>query len=306
MVKVGYDKLISSDSSPSRWCTSNGSDNTFWIVWMGSYADGSKECTPNTPVSHDCSIVRAYWQHLPYVHWWSCDILEEHEKHIDLVLQALQRAHLYMNPKKCWFFLTELDFLSHHISAHGIEPQLSKCKKILQWPTPNLATDVWSFLDLVRYLAVFLLHLAEHTRILTLLMIKEAHKCFLKWETSHNFAFESIKALVWSPQCLTVINHVAPRENKIFLTCDASDWWTGATLSFGHTWETAYPVAYKSAQLSGAEKNYPIHEKELLAIIWALKKWRSDLLGSTIYVYTDHKTLLNFDGQMDLSWRQLW
>ena len=162
------------------------------------------------------------------------------------------------------------------------------------------------FLDLVRYLAVSLPHLAEHTRILTLLTMKEAHKCFLKWETSHNFAFESIKALVCSPQCLTVINHVAPGENKIFLTCDASDWQTGATLSFGHTWETVYPVAYESAQLSGAEKNYPIHKKELLVIIWALKKWRSNLLGSTIYFYTDHKTLLNFNGQKDLSQRQLW
>ena len=185
-----------------------------------------------------------------------------------------------MNPKKCQFFLTELDFLSHHISACGIEPQLSKCKKILQWLTPNLVTNVWSFLGLVRYLAVFLPHLAEHTRILTPLTMKEAHKCFPKWETTHNVAFESIKALVCSPQCLTVINHIAPGENKIFLSCDASDWQTGATLSFGHTWETVYPVAYESAQLSGAEKNYPIHEKELLAIIWALKKWRSDLLGS--------------------------
>ena len=62
---------------------------------------------------------------------------------------------------------------------------------------------------------------------------------------------------------------------------------------------------YESAQLSGVEKNYHIHKKELLAIIWALKKWRSDLLGSTIYVYTDHKTLLNLDGQKNLSWRQL-
>ena len=70
-----------------------------------------------------------------------------------------------------------------------------------------------------------------------------------------------------------VIDHVAPRKNKIFFTCDASDWQTGAMLSFSPTWETLHPVAYKSAQLSGMEKNYPIHEKELLAIIHALKKW---------------------------------
>jgi hypothetical protein len=58
-------------------------------------------------------------------------------------------------------------------------------------------------------------------------------------------------------------------------------------------------------QLKAAEKNYLIHEKELLAIIRVLKKWRTDLLGSPIYVYTDHKTLENFDTQKDLSRRQL-
>jgi hypothetical protein len=58
-------------------------------------------------------------------------------------------------------------------------------------------------------------------------------------------------------------------------------------------------------QLKGLEKNYPVHEKELLAVIQALKKWRSDLLGIPIYVYTDHRTLQNFDTQRDLSRRQL-
>jgi RNase H-like domain found in reverse transcriptase len=53
------------------------------------------------------------------------------------------------------------------------------------------------------------------------------------------------------------------------------------------------------------EKNYPIHKKELLVIIQALKKWRADLLGSPIYVYTDHKTLENFDTQKYLSHCQL-
>jgi hypothetical protein len=58
-------------------------------------------------------------------------------------------------------------------------------------------------------------------------------------------------------------------------------------------------------QLKAAEKNYPIHEKELLAIIRALKKWRADLLGLPIYIYTDHKTLENFNTQKDLSCCQL-
>ena len=76
-------------------------------------------------------------------------------------------------------------------------------------------------------------------------------------------------------------------------------------LSFGPTWETARPVAFDSMQLKGAELNYPIHEKELLAILRALKKWRADLLGMTFQVYTDHRTLENFTSQKDLSRRQL-
>ena len=235
---------------------------------------------------------------------WSDD-LEEHEKHVDLIMLALRQSHLYLNGKKCKFFLTELDFLGHHISARGIEPQSSKCDKIMKWPTPQSATDVRSFLGLVRYIAMFLPKLADHTVVLTPLTTKDAHKVFPAWTDEHNLAFESIKTLVCSAECLTIIDHLNLGNNKIFLTCDASDWRTGAALSLGPTWETAHPVAFDSAQLSSAEKSYPIHEKELLAIVCALKKWRSNLLGSLVYVYTDHKTLMNFDTQWDLLRRQL-
>jgi len=48
-------------------------------------------------------------------------------------------------------------------------------------------------------------------------------------------------------------------------------------------------------QLKGVKRNYAIHEKELLAIIQALKKWYTDLLGSHIHIYTNHCTLQNFN-----------
>jgi len=72
-------------------------------------------------------------------------------------------------------------------------------------------------------------------------------------------------------------------------------------LSFGTTWETARPVAFDSMTFKGAELNYPVHEKELLAVIHALKKWQVDLLSSSFFIYTDHKTLENFVTQKDLS-----
>jgi hypothetical protein len=235
---------------------------------------------------------------------WS-ETIAEHTKHLRIILHALRNASLYFNPKKCEFYLLELDFLGHHISARGVEANSSKVDKVLNWPRPRNATDVRSFLGLVRYIAVYLPKLAEYTRILMPLTTKEAKRDFPVWTTDHQAAFEVIKVLVVSRECLTTISHDNMGENKIFITCDASDWRTGATLSYGPSWETARPVAFDSMQLKGAEKNYPVHEKELLAIVRALKKWRSDLLGGPIWVYTDHRTLENFETQKDLSRCQL-
>lgn len=92
---------------------------------------------------------------------------------------------------------------------------------------------------------------------------------------------------------------------KIFVTTDASDTGSGAILSFGPSYELARPVAYDSRSFKGAELNYPVHEKELLAIIRALSKWRTDLLGYRFEIWTDHKTLEHFGNQRDLSRRQV-
>lgn len=73
--------------------------------------------------------------------------------------------------------------------------------------------------------------------VLTLLTSLKPDR-FPEWTKDHQFAFDSIKHLVVSAECLTVINHVNPGENKIFVTCDASDRHTGAILSWGPTWET--------------------------------------------------------------------
>jgi hypothetical protein len=234
---------------------------------------------------------------------WS-QTLTEHEQNVRQVLLALRAAHLYCSPKKTSLFNTEIDFLGHHISARGIEADTAKVAKILDWPQPRSATDVRAFLGIVRYLSEHLPDVAKHTRILNALTVKAADLKFPVWTDAHTCAFQAIKELVVSPQCLTTIDHDNPGDNKIFLTCDASDYATGAVLSWGPTWKTARPVAFDSAQLRGAELNYPVHEKELLAIIRGLKKWRLDLLGAHVHVFTDHCTLQNFATQRDLSRRQ--
>ena len=234
---------------------------------------------------------------------WS-NSLDEHDKNVRAVLDALQAAKLYVNPKKTKLFCSEIDFLGHHISSQGIEADSSKVDKILAWPIPTSSTEARSFLGLVRYISAFLPNLADHTHVLTELTTKDADKQFPLWSQRYQVAFDAIKAIVTGRDCLTTIDFSLMPEYKIFLTTDASDFRSGAVLAFGPSWDLARPVAFDSMTFKGAELNYPVHEKELLAIIRALKKWRADLLGSPFLIYTDHKTLENFNTQRDLSRRQ--
>jgi hypothetical protein len=70
-----------------------------------------------------------------------------------------------------------------------------------------------------------------------------------------------------SRECLTAIDYNLMDTHKIFVMMDASDYQSGAVLSFGTTWEMSCPVSFDSMTFKGAELNYPVHEKELLAII---------------------------------------
>ena len=93
-------------------------------------------------------------------------------------------------------------------------------------------------------------------------------------------------------------------DYKIFVTTDASDMGSGVILSLRPSYELARPATYNSWSFKGAELNYPVHEKELLTIIWALRKWRTDLLGNRFEIWTDYKTLIHFENQRNLSWWQ--
>ena len=75
--------------------------------------------------------------------------------------------------------------------------------------------------------------------VLTPLTTKEVKTEFSMWMDMHQWAFKNIKLLVALQECLTVINHVTPNGNKIFIACDVSDWHTGGVLSLGPTWEMA-------------------------------------------------------------------
>ncbi|KAJ2936381.1 hypothetical protein H1R20_g714, partial [Candolleomyces eurysporus] len=208
--------------------------------------------------------------------------------------------------KKSVVVASSVSFLGHVIDRSGLHADVGKVDKIANWPVPRSVKDVRAFLGLVRYLSAFLPALAEYTAVLDPLTSSSLKNSFPDWTPAFQQAFDTIKKLVLGSDCLTFIDHDNPGNNKIFVTTDASNVATGAVLSFGPSWEKARPVAFDSKVLSAAERRYPVHEKELLAIVRALKKWRAELLGMPFLIYTDHRTLQFFQTQKDLSQRQAW
>ena len=156
-----------------------------------------------------------------------------------MILKALKESKLYCNPKKTKLFCKEIHFLGHHISTRGIEPNEGKADQIKNWPTPKLATDIHSFLGLVRYLSAFIPNLAKFSTMLDELTRKECDKNFPPWKLCNQAAFDSIKKLVTSTTCLTMIDHKLMPNYKIFVTTDASNKGSGAILSFGPSYELA-------------------------------------------------------------------
>ncbi|GJP56106.1 hypothetical protein CLOM_g15162, partial [Closterium sp. NIES-68] len=151
-------------------------------------------------------------------------------------------------------------------------------------------------------------HLKDLDAVFTLLhknrLITKGSKCdFLKQELEflgHQAAIDQLKIALMTPPVLRISDPNRPYE----VVTDASDIAIGAVLlqDFG---DGLQPIAYESRKLQGAEKNYTVHDKEMLAIVHAFKTWRCYLTGADVTVRTDHKSLQYLRAQPNLNPRQI-
>jgi hypothetical protein len=222
---------------------------------------------------------------------------DDHQRQVRLVLDLLRKHKLYAKESKCEFFKDSISFLGHVISAEGISMEQDKVRAIQSWPAPTTVPGVRSFLGLAGYYRRFVKNFSRIASPLSELLNKD--KPF-DWKDSQQKAFDALKLAVSTGPVL-----VLPDESKPYVvTTDASGFAIGATLAQDHG-EGLQPIAFISHKMLPAEKNYPVHEQELLAVIHALKEWRHYLHGRKFKVITDHQSLRYLSTQPHLSPRQV-
>lgn len=228
--------------------------------------------------------------------------VEEHEEHVRQVLEKLRSARLYCSPSKSKLFRRKVNFLGHEISGDGICPDEAKVEKLSKWKTPGSQKQLLRFLGTVQFLKKFIDGLSHYVGTLSpLTSTKKKHETF-KWGKAEDDAFENIKRIVTTLPVLKTMNYDS--GEPVWLFTDASGHGLGAALFQGVEWDKSSPIAYESRTMTPAERNYPVHEQELLAVINALQKWKMMLLGLKINVMTDHHSLTHLLTQRNLSRRQ--
>ncbi|MGH7240308.1 MAG: pol polyprotein, partial [Candidatus Saccharimonadales bacterium] len=222
----------------------------------------------------------------------------EHLEMLEWVFAQLRKHQLYGAIDKCEFMREEVEILGHRLNKDGIKTQPAKIEAIKSWPTPTSVKDVRSFLGLANYYRKFV---SGFSRIAGPLHKLVEKKNKWEWGTEQEKSFVALKEALSAAPTLII-----PSIDKAFtLTTDASQFAIGAVLSQEKD-GVQQPIAFLSHRMSSAERNYPTHEQELLAIVQSLKEWRYYLLGAKkpIVVHTDHRSLQYLSTQPELSKRQ--
>jgi RNase H-like domain found in reverse transcriptase/Reverse transcriptase (RNA-dependent DNA polymerase)/Integrase zinc binding domain/Chromo (CHRromatin Organisation MOdifier) domain/Retroviral aspartyl protease len=212
--------------------------------------------------------------------------LEEHQRHVRMIMDKLRENKLYAKLSKCELFKKEIEFLGFRINSDGIHMESSKIADITSWPIPKNLRELRSFLGLAGFYRQFVPGFSHITSCLSSLTKKEKP---YEWTKEHQQAFTTLKEKISSEPTLTI-----PRSDLPFvISTDASGYAVGAVLMQDQG-AGLKPIAYISKKMLPAEMNYPTHEQELLAIIVAVKTWRHYLMGNHFIIKTDHQSLQLF------------
>lgn len=209
---------------------------------------------------------------------------EKHLEVLDKVLKRLRDAKLTINKAKCQFCRSELKYLGYMIDGDGLRVDPDKVESILKIPPPKSAKEVRQFVGTASWYRRFIPDFSTRLYPLTC-MLKKGKK--FEWTVDTQTSWDDIRSCLIKSPILS-----CPNFDKPFtIACDASGVGLGAVLSQeSETGEVV--VAYASRTLSRGEQNFSATERECLAVLWAIEKFRPYVEGTRFTVITDHYSLL--------------
>ena len=186
------------------------------------------------------------------------------------------------------------------IEENQISMDAGKLKGIQDWPTPTMVREVRGFLGFGNFYRRFIRHYSNIAKPLNDTTEKDQP---FNWTTDCQHAFEELKRRFMEEPVLMMPDQTKPFQ----IECDASKYASGAVLTQNDGNGNRHPCAFISKTFSEMERNYEIYDRELLAIIRALKEWRHYIQGSphTTLILSDHKKLTYYQEARKLNRRQV-
>jgi RNase H-like domain found in reverse transcriptase/Reverse transcriptase (RNA-dependent DNA polymerase)/Integrase zinc binding domain/Integrase core domain/gag-polyprotein putative aspartyl protease len=211
---------------------------------------------------------------------------EEHLELLKYVAECLKTAGLTINVTKSKFCLKEIKMLGNLMGEDGLKSDPEKYAAILNYPVPKTVRAVRSLIGTASWFRKFIPNFSAVVAPITDLIKKKPSK--IQWNPEAQQAFETLKTLLISSPIL-----VQPRyDRKFYVECDGSDLGIGAVLMQKDEEDQDHVISYFSRKLTKAERKFSVTERECLAVIEAIKKFRSYIEGSDFEIITDHASLI--------------
>ena len=211
----------------------------------------------------------------------------EHLSLLKDVFHRLKEANLTINLDKCEFCRPRLTYLGYVVDREGLRTDPAKVAAIIDYPIPRTVTEVKRFIGVCAWFKRFIKDFAMVVAPILELIKGKVKRQTVEWNEEADNAFKNIKTLLSSAPVLSSPNFSQP----FYIQCDASDCGVGCVLTQGEG-EKECVIAYASRSLSRAERNYSVTERELLAVLFGVEKFRPYIEGTRFTVITDHHSLV--------------
>lgn len=212
------------------------------------------------------------------------DTFEDHVRMLAEVAKRLSNANLSLNLGKSKFCRKQLNYLGYIINEEGLSVNPDKVEAIVNYPSPTSIREVRRLLGMATWYNRFIPNFAAKCGPITDLLKKSKSKFI--WTPEAESAFNDLKSALISAPVLRTPDFTKP----FIIQADASDRGVGAILVQKYD-EQECVITYMSQKLSTAQTKYTTTEKECLAVILAIEKFRPYIEGVKFTVISDHASL---------------